>query len=71
VQHGCSNVTTQLTDIGENAKYSGSLSDVYQARLRNGTLVTVKCLRALTNSENKPNKTLKVGLFLCITQFII
>ncbi|CEL53586.1 hypothetical protein RSOLAG1IB_06441 [Rhizoctonia solani AG-1 IB] len=59
VDQGYLNVTKQLTFIDENHKYSGALSDVYQARLFNGKLVAVKCLRALTNSESKPEKVFK------------
>ncbi|CAE6383425.1 unnamed protein product [Rhizoctonia solani] len=59
VDQGCLNITKQLTYMDESHKYSGALSDVYQARLFSGRLVAVKCLRALTNSENKPEKVLK------------
>ncbi|CAE6507525.1 unnamed protein product [Rhizoctonia solani] len=59
VDQGCLDVTKQLTYMDESHKYSGALSDVYQARLFNGKLVAVKCLRALTNSESKPEKVFK------------
>ncbi|KAJ1305298.1 hypothetical protein OPQ81_000322 [Rhizoctonia solani] len=59
VDQGCLDVTNQLTYMDESHKYSGALSDVYQARLLNGKLVAVKCLRALTNSESKPEKVFK------------
>ncbi|KAB5589899.1 Tyrosine kinase family catalytic domain containing protein [Ceratobasidium theobromae] len=57
--HGCLNMTSQLGYIDENSKYSGKMSDVYQARLPTGHLAAVKCLRGLTNSENRPDKVLK------------
>ncbi|KAG8727909.1 hypothetical protein FRC11_012199 [Ceratobasidium sp. 423] len=60
VDQGCLDVTGQLTYMDESHKYSGALSDVYQARLFNGKLVAVKCLRAFTNSESKPEKVFKV-----------
>ncbi|KAH7338152.1 kinase-like domain-containing protein [Rhizoctonia solani] len=59
VDQGCLDVTKQLTYMEDGQKYSGALSDVYQARLFNGKLVAVKCLRALTNSESKPEKVFK------------
>ncbi|CAE6533876.1 unnamed protein product [Rhizoctonia solani] len=59
VDQGCLDVTKQLRYMDESPKYSGALSDVYQARLFNGKLVAVKCLRALTNSESKPEKVFK------------
>ncbi|CAE7195130.1 unnamed protein product, partial [Rhizoctonia solani] len=59
VDQGCLDVTKQLTYMDESHKYSGALSDVYQARLLNGKLVAVKCLRALTNSQSKPEKVFK------------
>ncbi|CAE6457797.1 unnamed protein product [Rhizoctonia solani] len=64
VDQGCLDVTSQLTYMDESHKYSGALSDVYQARLFNGELVAVKCLRAFTNSESKPEKIFKVVSFL-------
>ncbi|CAE6522946.1 unnamed protein product [Rhizoctonia solani] len=59
VDQGCLDMTKQLAYIDESHKYSGALSDVYQARLLNGKLVAVKCLRALTNSASKPEKVFK------------
>jgi hypothetical protein len=73
VDHGCLDMTTQLRHIDESSKYSGRMSDVYQARLYNGNLVAVKCLRGLTSSENGPDKVLKVCIcsFLSIVLFTI
>ncbi|ELU39736.1 protein tyrosine kinase domain-containing protein [Rhizoctonia solani AG-1 IA] len=59
VDQGCLNITKQLIYGNESHKYSGPLSDVYQARLLSGRLVAVKCLRALSNSESKPEKVFK------------
>ncbi|CEL61449.1 putative serine/threonine-protein kinase DDB_G0272254 OS=Dictyostelium discoideum GN=DDB_G0272254 PE=3 SV=1 [Rhizoctonia solani AG-1 IB] len=56
---GCANVTSQLTNIDEHSRCSGSLSDVYQAKWPDGSIVAVKCLRALTNSDVPPGKILK------------
>ncbi|CAE6487832.1 unnamed protein product [Rhizoctonia solani] len=58
-EHGCLDVTRQLTKLHSHSKWSGSMSDVYQAQLRDGTPVAVKCLRELKNSENQPDKVLK------------
>ncbi|KAF8747555.1 MAP kinase kinase kinase, partial [Rhizoctonia solani] len=59
VDQGCLNITKQLIYGNESHKYSGALSDVYQTRLPSGGLVAVKCLRALSNSESKPEKVFK------------
>ncbi|CAE6538124.1 unnamed protein product [Rhizoctonia solani] len=57
--HGCPDVSSQLKNIDEHSRYSGSLSDVYQARWPDGSLVAVKCLRALGNSDVPHGKLLK------------
>ncbi|CAE6426105.1 unnamed protein product [Rhizoctonia solani] len=49
--HGCPDVSSHLKSIDEHSRYSGSLSDVYQATWTDGTLVAVKCLRVLSNSD--------------------
>ncbi|CAE6469224.1 unnamed protein product [Rhizoctonia solani] len=59
VDNGCADVTSQLMNIAEHSKFSGKQSDIYQAQLRDGTAVAVKCLRDLTNSSYGPNKVLK------------
>lgn len=59
VNQGCADVSSHLKNIDEHSKYSGSLSDVYQGRWRDGSLVAVKCLRAMSNSDIPPGKTLK------------
>ncbi|CAE6538123.1 unnamed protein product, partial [Rhizoctonia solani] len=59
VNQGCADVSSQLKNIDEHSKYSGSLSDVYQARWADGSLVAVKCLRALGNSDVPHGKLLK------------
>ncbi|CAE6454768.1 unnamed protein product, partial [Rhizoctonia solani] len=59
VNQGCVDVSSQLKNIDEHSRYSGSLSDVYQARWPDGSLVAVKCLRALSNSDVPHGKLLK------------
>ncbi|KAL5633995.1 hypothetical protein ACGC1H_005991 [Rhizoctonia solani] len=59
VEHGCSDVTQQLTKLHETSEWSGRMSDVYQTRLLDGTRVAVKCLREFKNSENQSDKVLK------------
>ncbi|CAE6454580.1 unnamed protein product [Rhizoctonia solani] len=59
VKDGCADVTLQLTQINDHSRYSGSLSDVYQARWLDGSMVAVKCLRALSNSDVPQGKILK------------
>ncbi|KAJ1305299.1 hypothetical protein OPQ81_000323 [Rhizoctonia solani] len=59
VEHGCADVTPQLTGLREHSRWSGKMSDVYQAQLLDGTPVAVKCLREFRNSENQPDKVLK------------
>ncbi|KAL5634099.1 hypothetical protein ACGC1H_006062 [Rhizoctonia solani] len=57
--HGCPDVTSNIRNVEEHSRYSGSLSDVYQGRWADGNLVAVKCLRALSNSDTPPGKLLK------------
>ncbi|KAG9094520.1 hypothetical protein FRC06_010721 [Ceratobasidium sp. 370] len=59
VAHGCPDISQQIAAIDEGSKRAGRSSDVYWGKLHNGTYVAVKCLRALSNSDTRPDKVLK------------
>ncbi|KAG8709926.1 hypothetical protein FRC11_005038, partial [Ceratobasidium sp. 423] len=59
VQNGCADVTSQLTKVSHQYKYTGGQSDIHQGQLDNGTVVAVKCLREITNSARGSRKVLK------------
>ncbi|QRV93372.1 mitogen activated protein kinase kinase kinase kinase [Ceratobasidium sp. AG-Ba] len=59
VEGGCRDISREITAIDEESKCAGGLSDVYRGVLHDGTSVAVKTLRALSNSETRPDKVLK------------
>jgi hypothetical protein len=63
--HGCNDVTAQL-DLSKSSKYplsQGGFGDVYRGALRDGSLVSLKCLRLRMDVTEIAKKQLKASGF--------
>ncbi|CAE6360386.1 unnamed protein product [Rhizoctonia solani] len=58
-QNGCADVTGELTNVSDHYIFSGGQSDIHKAQLKNGTRVSVKRLREISNSTSDYSKILK------------
>ncbi|CAE6420532.1 unnamed protein product [Rhizoctonia solani] len=59
VDNGCSDMSSKIAHIDTDPIVNGELSDLYQGKLTNQTVVAVKYLRPPANGGNRVDKTLK------------
>ena len=67
VKHGCTDLSSYVDPArySKSAIASGGFGDVWQACMKNGTLVAIKCVKLRVTFEDDP-KGRKVSLYICL-----